>query len=517
MRKILIILSIFSLFLFILFYSCPSPVKEKVATPVITPTGGIIFNPNPTTVTITCETDGATIYYTTDGTDPTTSSSLYEGPFIIEAGTVKAMAAKENYLDSDIATEQYILASGVVISSEYPWTRFVSGSADDLISDVAIDDEGNIYIVGCTPSSYSNYNQTNHGSMDVLLAKYDSRGILQWVRLRGGSTFDLGTAITLDSNGYIYLTGFTYSSFDGNICQGNSDVFFMKFNKDGNWIWTKFKGSSEIEEANDIAIDGNNNIYIVGETRGNFDGQTIDGNQDILILKYDSNGNWIKTIFDHVENYEDSASCIDIDNIGNIYIGGAYTTNEPPYDNNLYIAKFDSNLVKKLSIHSDYKEEQFINDIKIDSNNNIYVTGKTSGLIYYKPLKGGYDIFLIKFDANLAYQDCWIYGGIYDDGAYGLYINSDNSKYIVGFTSSSFGGQTNKGDQDIVIIKLNPIDDIIYTMFKGGSAEDYGTSIICNETSGKKILYIVGDTWSSFDGQTNKGAHDGFIIKYIEP
>lgn len=82
--------------------------------------------------TIMCATQDATIYYTTDGSDPTTSSTVYNGPFTVTKGTVvKAMAAKSGFINSAIASQKNELAgptgvSGGVVTlndlEDHTWT-----------------------------------------------------------------------------------------------------------------------------------------------------------------------------------------------------------------------------------------------------------------------------------------------------------------------------------------------------------------------------------------------------------
>ena len=103
-------------------------VVGRCATPIIT------IDKSTGSTTITCSTEGATIYYTTDGSDPTTSSTVYNGPFTVTKGTVvKAMATKSGFINSAIASQKNELAgptgvSGGVVTlndlEDHTWTYY---------------------------------------------------------------------------------------------------------------------------------------------------------------------------------------------------------------------------------------------------------------------------------------------------------------------------------------------------------------------------------------------------------
>jgi hypothetical protein len=89
-------------------------VFPTVATPTIEPASGTYTEAQ--TITITAE-EGVTVYYTTDGSEPTTASAVYSEPFTVsETATVKAIAMKDGlYNNSEIATADYVIEIPVTV------------------------------------------------------------------------------------------------------------------------------------------------------------------------------------------------------------------------------------------------------------------------------------------------------------------------------------------------------------------------------------------------------------------
>ncbi len=90
--------------------------------PTVTPSGGSFQQP--VTVTIQPATNGVTIYYTIDGTLPTTNSQRYAGPFVLtNSATVNANAWETGYIDSVVATAQFTILSNIFFMSPGGFTN----------------------------------------------------------------------------------------------------------------------------------------------------------------------------------------------------------------------------------------------------------------------------------------------------------------------------------------------------------------------------------------------------------
>ena len=107
----------------------------------------------------------------------------------------------------------------------------------------------------------------------------------------GTNAYDEAYGIATDSSGNVYVTGYTAGGLDGNSSYGSKDLFVVKYNSSGTKQWTKQLGTSSDDEAYGIAADSSGNVYVAGSTSGGLDGNTSAGNSDLFVVKYDSDGN----------------------------------------------------------------------------------------------------------------------------------------------------------------------------------------------------------------------------------
>ena len=164
-----------------------------------------------------------------------------------------------------------------------------------------------------------------------------------WIKQIGDTSTDVGTEIVTDSNGNSYVTGsfrntVTIPTVGGDTqitAVNNYDIFIVKYDTNGNALWAKSIGSNGSDDSYGIALDSNNNVYVSGRFSGDLTIATVGGNTtltytgvnaaDILIVKYDTNGNpqWAKGLGGGVGEYADGSD-IATDSAGNVYMCGGF-------------------------------------------------------------------------------------------------------------------------------------------------------------------------------------------------
>ena len=214
--------------------------REVVATPVISPAGGEVAAG--TIVTISCATSGATVYYTTDGNEPTTASAVYSGAIVVDKDmTIKAFAAKDGYYtNSAVATATFTIKEVVVEPevTEYPVTP-VSG----LIG-------GTTYYLA---TFSANENTVAPAGVSVFYVKSVSSDEVALSRVSSGKTIPAGEGVILmaSSASAFNMTSTTDESnvadFSDNCLAATLDVVDFTFNVD-NCYALAVKGSGELKD-----------------------------------------------------------------------------------------------------------------------------------------------------------------------------------------------------------------------------------------------------------------------------
>lgn len=213
--------------------------KLKVATPTFSPAAGEVAAN--TAVTISCATEGATIYYTVDGSTPTTSSTEGTSVTIDAAKTIKAIAVKDSYDDSDVATAAYTIAgaydfetvaelNALVTSTSNSYSGYLTDAVVSFVpttgTAIVKDATGSVMIYKSSHGLLQG--QTYTGAITVTAVKYNSlySEITAWsnATFTGDQTTVAPESVALSAlighyddyqNAYVQVAGLTVTAKDG--------------------------------------------------------------------------------------------------------------------------------------------------------------------------------------------------------------------------------------------------------------------------------------------------------------
>ncbi len=159
--------------------------------------------------------------------------------------------------------------------SALAFSTYLGGSGEEGARRMAVDNLGNVYIVGSTGSSdfplQDPWRAIAEGDEGFVTKLSTSGGGILFSSFLGGDTVDSPQDVVVDASGNIYVTGSTTSTdfptlheYQSN--QANEDAFATKFTSSGDLLFSTYLGGSDADAAEAIAIDNSGNAYIAGGT-----------------------------------------------------------------------------------------------------------------------------------------------------------------------------------------------------------------------------------------------------------
>ena len=411
---------------------------------------------------------------------------------VSESKSIRTFSFKRRtwFLQLVICTILFLSTSSLWAQApNWAWAKRAGGTGFENTSEVYVDISGNSYIVGDfgnAPFIFGNDTIIGKGGNDIFILKYNSNGNEVWARTIGGTKAEKGMGIHVDKLNNVYVTGdlgsdtliFSEDTISS-VSTTGSNIVVLKYDANGNELWAKsVRGNGyNYDHGLSVTTDPFGHAYIAGSFTStlNFAGTQLvnNGNDDIIILKYDSDGNelWATSAggSDH-----DKAYGIHSDTSGAVYVTGTFESAAVDFDG-----------------------------ITLTNNNS-----------------GTRDLFVVKYDVNG--NILWAKNVNGNDAETALSIDEDafGNVYIAGYFHSSqfhFGGTTitNNGSVDMFVIKYDANGNELWGKGFGGTDNDYGQEISIGPSGG---VYIAGFYTSPrliFGGDTlNSDAGDGFVLKY---
>ena len=422
-----------------------------------------------------------------------------------DEGTAIAVDDGGNVYTVGLATNspgnQNILISKLDGNGNFVWSRNIGGPSSDISYAMTLDGDGNVYVAG----SYADTvdfdpgvgisNLTSAGSWDAFLSKFDGDGNLIWVKSMGGVSYDSSNAVTVDSNGNVYIAGYYSDTVDfdpgegiSNMTSaGSSDAFLSKFDGDGNFIWAKSMGGISDDKSYDIAVDGSGSIFVSGyfsETADFDPGVGTNylismGATDAFLSEFDGNGNLVWATQAGGSEWDNGIE-IELGENGYIYTAGYFGKNNGTggLDYDIFVSRWggDGSLIWEKTIGG--TEYDSAHDMALDDNGDIYLTGYFGNTVDFDPGEGisnltsagASDIFVCKLDSTGNF--IWVekLGGASSDSGNKIAVDGSGNLYLTGFFSDTVdfdlgagvNNLTSVGKSDTFISKLTVTPQILY-------------------------------------------------------
>lgn len=279
-------------------------------------------------------------------------------------------------------------------SGEVLWRKQFGTPQRDIGFSVTVDRYGNPYVAGQTDGNFSGYRT---GQQDAFVAKYFASGTASWTRAYADSpsVTEYGRDVAVDTAGNVYITGYTR----GRVQDGestNEDAFLVKYNPAGTLLWKRpiVKGGRDVSYS--VATDAAGNVYIGGYEAQGYPNGSI-GGSDAMLAKYDGTGTllWAATL--RADNYAVTRA-VAVSGDGDIYVvgdtlGNVGGPNAGGVDT--YVARYSTDGALLGAAQIGTPKDEFSSSIAVDAAGSVWIAGYTEGDLGGQNT-GGLDVYLVK-------------------------------------------------------------------------------------------------------------------------
>ncbi len=453
---------------------------------------------------------------------------LFTSPLIHLAAAGNASALASFPSNTDLAGNVENLLSPPALAYE----TIFDGATFDSGHDVAVDTAGNAFVLA---RAYTNNN-------DVMILKISPTGDVLFTSYLSGSAHEFGTGIAVDESGDVYITGWTDSTdfpivnaYQSTL-NGFRDAFITKLSgNDGSILFSTFLGGERSDQSGDIILNEAGDIYITGQTDSTQFPTTANAIQgslnltscfcdDGFVTRFSPDASTLLYSTYLGGTLDDQATAIGVDAANNIYFAGRthspdFPTQNPAQANNNggdwdgFVSKIsaDGNQL----VYSTYlggSNVEYTNRIAVDSAGFAHVAGRTQSLdfpttsgAFQETFTGGIldcgtpgfdlrncdDIFVTKYAPEGSYAYSTFIGGSLDDVANGIALDANGQVHVGGYSNSSDYPLDNGDTAAFIIVSQLSAD---------GSALNYSVAVdspVANAGHGLAIdtagaVYLAG-------------------------
>jgi hypothetical protein len=404
------------------------------------------------------------------------------------------------------------------------------------------------------------------GTQDLFIAKLSSDGITRlWATYYGGNSFDDVSGLALDASGNVAIAGRTSSNnlpqlLAGSSYRGQGDSFLARFLSTGECSWASYFSSNDPDRCNAVATDSEGNIYIAGYTDDympDIDELGI-GHETEFYFEFDNkrpnaylgkfnNAGILQWATYYGGLYDDEANALAVDESDNVFMAGSISPYLDDVVNNIiatpgsykstttgndnsYIVKFNKNGERQWGSYFPVN----INSLAVDPSGNLYVGGSASFIsdfategAFQETAGGGQDAYVAKLSGDgSTLQWASYFGGTLEDTGNSIVADNKGNVFLLGETLSSdiaLNGfdNTYSANYDVYIAMFTPDgSDIKWASYFGGNNNDFAESIAKDD----EAIYITGRTATSglstagaFQPNYAAGGADAFLSKILVP